>query len=111
MQQLFYLKYRVKTCFNARILLFVNEIFVHKKRSDKICCSSKPVNRHLFGYQSDRQLGQFHIYRSDEKIWGMIFFFQVSLTKTRAKISPATGQMPEWKPGLSAKITENVIDT
>ena len=50
------LKYTVKPCFHARIFLVVEEIFVHKKRSDKICCPSKPVNRHLFGYQGDHQL-------------------------------------------------------
>ena len=26
------------------------------------------------------------------------------------KILPATSEMPEWKPGLRAKITENVTD-
>ena len=49
-----YLKYRVKPCFDARILLVVDEIFVHEKCSDKICCPSRPVNRYLSGYLSDR---------------------------------------------------------
>ena len=35
--QLFYLKYRVKPFFDAQLLLVVDEIFVHKKSSDKIC--------------------------------------------------------------------------
>ena len=36
MQQLFYLKYRVKPFFHAQILLIVEEIFVYQKSSDKI---------------------------------------------------------------------------
>ena len=40
MQQLFYLKYMVKPFYHAQILLVVDEIFVHEKSSDKICCPS-----------------------------------------------------------------------
>ena len=56
-------KNMVKPYFQARILLIVDEIFVYKKRSNKICC---PVSEHLLGYQSNHQLRQFHSYRSDK---------------------------------------------
>ena len=51
-------------------------------------------------------LRQFHSYRSDEENLGHDLVFLILLTK----ISPATREMPEWKPGLKENITENAID-
>ena len=78
-----------------------------RKRSDKIYCPSKPVNRHLFGYQSD-QLWQFHSYRSDLKIWGMIIFFP-SFTYKNFAGDKRNAWVETWFKGKDLN-TENVID-
>ena len=45
-------KIQGKAMLHLRILLVADEIVVHGKCSDKMCCPSKSLNRHLFGYNS-----------------------------------------------------------
>ena len=94
------MKYRVKSCFHAHILLVVDEIFVHKKCSDKICCPSKTV--------MDTYLVIKVIIIYDN------FIATDPMKKSGAQFSfsdfHAQKFSQQQEPGLREKITENMIN-
>ena len=92
----------VNSYFHAHILIVVDEIFVHKKRLDKICCPSKTVNRHLFNLFI-------------KVIISYDNFIAIDPMKTfvaRFSFSDFHGQKfsRQQEPGLREKITENMIN-
>ena len=89
----------MKPFFDAQILLVVDEIFVHEKSSDRICCPHKPSIDIFFVIK---------VIISNNKFIAFIPF----KFGARFSFSDFHGQKfsQQQEPGLREKITKNMIN-
>ena len=91
----------MKSCFPAHILLVVDEIFVHEKCSDKICCPSKTVLIDTFlVIKVTISYDNFIAIDPMKKFWARFSFSDFHGQKFSR----------QQEPGFREKITENMIN-